>query len=71
MTGVSITLTKCTLDVLVIIDSCHFGLTSGFEHFLHPFLLSSGVKADPTLKPIPVCKIALIVGMILTWELRK
>jgi hypothetical protein len=36
-TGVSITLTKRTLDVLVIIDSCHFGLASGFEHLLHPF----------------------------------
>jgi hypothetical protein len=70
-TGVSITLTKRTLDVLVIINSYHFSLANGFEHFLHPFCWAVVSKLIPTLKLISVCKIALIVGKILTWELRK
>jgi hypothetical protein len=35
------------------------------------FLPSSGVEADPTLKLVSVCNFSLIVGMILTLELRK
>jgi hypothetical protein len=56
---------------LVILDPCPYGFTSGIETLPSFFLSSSGVKVDTTLRLIFVCKIAPIVGMILTWELRK
>jgi hypothetical protein len=58
-------------NVLVILDPCHCGFASGIKTLSSSFLPSSGVKVDPILKLISVYKISPIVGMILTWELRK
>jgi hypothetical protein len=59
------------LAILVIIDPCHFGFASDFEHFLHPFCRALVIKADPTLKLVFDCKFSTTEGTIPTWELRK
>jgi hypothetical protein len=71
MTGVFLTLTKRTHSVLVIINSPPRGFARESKRFVHPFRQVVGVKADPTLKLVSVCKISLIVGTIPTLELRK
>jgi hypothetical protein len=59
------------LVVLVIIDPYHFGFTSDFKSFRHPFCWAVVIKADPTLKLVSDCKFSPIEGAIPTWELRK
>jgi hypothetical protein len=71
MTGVSITLTKRTPSVLVIIDPHPCGFAREFKRFVHPFCQVVAIKANPILKLVFACKISPIVAMIPTLELRK
>jgi hypothetical protein len=69
--GASLAQTKCTTCCLGYHTSLPFWFCKWLWTLPTSFLPSSGVKVDPTLKLISVCKISPIVGMILTWELRK
>jgi hypothetical protein len=65
-TGASLARTKCTSCCLGYHRSLPFWFCKLLRSLPSSFLPSSGVKVDPTLKVISICKISPIVGMILT-----
>jgi hypothetical protein len=71
MTGVSITLTKCTPWCLCYHQSLSLWFRKWLRTLPSSFLPSSGLNDDSTLKFVSVCMSHSIVGTFSTYELRK